>query len=321
MHRFKKYLFVIGLLAVSTSTVADTITETFNNGDTLTAGKMNSIKSAVNGNDAGITANTASIGANSADIATNASSIATNASAIAANAAEVAILKMPPNFSGYGMPFSADGAPKNVIVRKTVNDDGSGFYTIRSRYANSTEQIEVQGVLTMRPFIANYVFAPFDSNGDLTSLSNYIEAPNTAAYIDFVVEESTYDLVSAAKSVFDSARRDVWNCDGGGAFDACEIPVFINGVESGLDQSHSVYRLLGQISIGSMTFPDVLGIDRVYNSSRSYRIRAKGIGEIFRMQDGGRVQKVIYYRAGGMSGGSLAGTPFDSGQLFDGIFF
>ena len=55
------------------------------------------------------------------------------------------------------------------------------------------------------------------------------------------------------------------------------------------------------------------------------RIRASGIGEIFRSlkdENGDYIERsIIYYRVDGDTGGSLAGTPFDEGQPLDGVFF
>jgi hypothetical protein len=82
-----------------------------------------------------------------------------------------------PNLGGYSMSFSADGAPKNVVVATEVTPFGETYYQIRSRYATSTEQISINGVLTQRPYIANYAFVTTDSNsGAVLSVSNYIEA-------------------------------------------------------------------------------------------------------------------------------------------------
>lgn len=100
------------------------------------------------------------------------------------------------DFSGYSVPFSADGAPKNVVV--LASDAGSGFtnYSVRSRYENSVEQVSVDGVPTVRPFIANYASTQTDNSGNLTFVSNYLESPDTSDYVNYNAEESTYDVNS-----------------------------------------------------------------------------------------------------------------------------
>ena len=55
-----------------------------------------------------------------------------------------------------------------------------------------------------------------------------------------------------------------------------------------------------------------------------FSIRAKGIGRVFRSfgaGGGSRPESAIYYRVDSVTQGSLAGTPFDSGQALDGLFF
>jgi hypothetical protein len=58
---------------------AESITDTYTTGDTLTATKLNNIKSAVNDNDVRITSSASNIATNASNIATNTSNIATNA--------------------------------------------------------------------------------------------------------------------------------------------------------------------------------------------------------------------------------------------------
>jgi hypothetical protein len=70
-----------------------------------------------------------------------------------------------------------------------------------------------------------------------------------------------------------------------------------------------------------MTFNDVR-LEQNIGGSDQARVRAQGIGEILRVNhDGNWERGVIFYRANGVTGGSLAGTPFAPGQPLDGIFF
>ncbi len=76
-----------------------------------------------------------------------------------------------------------------------------------------------------------------------------------------------------------------------------------------------ISSLLGEsIEINGMTFSDVL-LQLRFRVNRT-RLYAKGIGVICSGDS-----KIIYYRVNGVSNGSLAGTPFESGGYLDGFFF
>lgn len=224
-----------------------------------------------------------------------------------------------PNFGGYGLPFSADGAPKNVIVSSQVLPGGEVSYSVRSRYATSTEQISIDGVPTQRPFIANYASVLTDSLGNFISAGNYIEAPDTEDYINFNVEESTYDS-AANKTVVADTVRELWPCSAAGGVLTCLVAVTENSTGNITDHYTWSYArtLLDSVTVNGMTFNDVR-VEQMLSSNFS-RVRAKGIGEVLRMTNNGD-RGVIYYRVNGATGGSLAGTPFDAGQPFDGVFF
>ena len=93
------------------------------------------------------------------------------------------------------------------------------------------------------------------------------------------------------------------------------------GLLRGFDHFNDVRTIFVSGTMFSMCFFDLMGYQRLYNSSLQYRVRAKGIGDVLRLNDGSRVQKIIYYNGSSGTGGSLAGTPFDVGQLFNGVFF
>jgi len=71
-----KLLAIIGFASISFMAYADTITDTYLDGDTLTATTLNNIKSAVNDNDSNISANGSAIATNESDISDNAAAIA-----------------------------------------------------------------------------------------------------------------------------------------------------------------------------------------------------------------------------------------------------
>ena len=227
-----------------------------------------------------------------------------------------------PNLGGYGVSFSVDGAPKNVVVSSQDFGNGNTGYYVRSRYATSTEQISINGVLTQRPFIANYAFAQTDSLGNLLAVSNYIEAPDTASYIVYNVEASDYDPVSIAKTVTDDTLWEDWNLCNYGQTTLCVVDVSLSASGDHVRSYNwsSIRGLSGPVNINGATFDDVR-LEQ-YITSNFARVRAKGIGEVMRVaNDGSWERKAIYYQANGVSQGTLAGTPFAAGQPLFGLFF
>jgi len=227
-----------------------------------------------------------------------------------------------PNLGGYSMGFSGDGAPKNVVL--ATQDDGFGgtYYYVRSRYASSTEEISINGVLTQRPFIANYAFAHVDDLGNLLSVSNYIEAPDTANYEVFNVEDTRYDPVTLVKTVWDDTLKEDWNLCTYSTTTIC-IPEVTFSATGDLERRYtfsSIRSVSGPVTVNGLTFNDVRLEQSI--SSNNARARAQGVGEVLRVaNDGSWQRQAIFYRANGVEGGSLAGTPFAAGQALDGLFF
>lgn len=273
------------------------------------------VENAVNDNDARVNTNTADIGTNTTNIADNFSAITDLDSRLA---------PFENDFSGYGVPFAADGALKNVVVLEEDLPGGGTQYSLRTRYQNSTEQISVDGVPTIRPFIANYISVRTDDLGDITSIDNYIEAPDTANYVVFNVEESTYDVNTLAKTVTVDINRETFTCSGRNLFVCFAVGRLSNG-DISYSYDFSSNRVLGgPIDFNGFIFNDVR-LESYTGTINQFRIRAKDIGLVFqrRLQSDGsiRTRSLIYYRSNGTSGGSLAGTPFDTGQPLDGLFF
>ena len=228
-----------------------------------------------------------------------------------------------PNLGGYSMAFSDDGAPTNVVVFS--RDDGNGWtsYTVRSRYATSVGQISINGELTQRPFIANYAYAQVDDLGNLVEVTNYIEAPDTSDYVVYNVEETQYDPVSLAKTVTDDTLREDWNVCNYGQTTICipEVSLSQTGEHVNWYTWSSIRGVAGPITVNGMTFDDVR-LEQNIGATDQGRVRAQGIGEILRVNhDGNWERGVIFYRANGVTGGSLAGTPFAPGEPLDGFFF
>ena len=82
----------------------------------------------------------------------------------------------------------------------------------------------------------------------------------------------------------------------------------------------SIRGLSGPVTVNGMTFDDVRLEQNI--ASNNLRVRAKGIGEVLRVANNGSWERrLIFYRANGVEGGDLTGTPFAPGALLDGLFF
>jgi hypothetical protein len=226
-----------------------------------------------------------------------------------------------PNFGNYSMGFSPEGTLKNAVVLSRILGNGNTAYNVRSRYATSTEQININGVSTPRPFIGNYVFVETDPLGNVIYIENYIEAPDTENYIQFFVEQSTYDPISLAKTVFADNIREDWSLCSGGARVICivEASLSLTGEPERTYSWSSFRSLSGPVTVNGMTFANVRLEE--YAANNFTRVRAQGIGEVMRTNtNGDSTRKAIYYQANGVTGGSLAGTPFAPGQLLHNLF-
>jgi hypothetical protein len=226
-----------------------------------------------------------------------------------------------PNFSGYGIPFAADGAPKNVVVLSEDLGGGNTGYNLRSRYANSTEQVSIDNVLTIRPLIAHYATVVTDSGSNITLINDWIDTPDTINYDNYNVEQSTYDTSGTVKTVTDDTIRELWDlCNGDGSAVLCigQGVLSSDGSHQYFSDSSRIQTTMGPYTVNGMTFPDVRFLAYTNGSSR---IGARGVGEVFRENADESSRLLIFYRSNGVSGGSLAGTPFDTGQPLDGLFF
>ena len=284
-YRIRTFVLTAALAMTQIAAAGD-VTDSYATGDTLTATMLGNLKAAINDNDSRLNAMTMT------------------------------------DFSGYGTPFSADGAAKNVVLLAQDLGGGATRYYVRSAYANSTETISVNGGAQVVPFIFNFVVAQTDSGGTLTSLTNYIEAPDTAAYEEFFVEQSTYDPVAITKTVTADTLRESWLCGGSGSnVNACVSTVTLSASgDFANSYSWTSARALadGPFTVNGMTFDDVRMREIVNRGI--FRVEAKGIGEVLRVVSG-NVRRLVYYRVNGNTGGSLAGTPFEAGQSLDGVFF
>lgn len=116
-------------------------------------------------------------------------------------------------------------------------------------------------------------------------------------------------------------------CIGGGGSGA--VGHFCKAVEedeagepADVSQSVSIRRLVGAGDVGSLSYSDLRVRDKFSGTRHSFRIAAKGIGRVMRVNDGQPMAIAIYYNVGGVTDGSLEGTPFACDEYpFGEIFF
>ncbi len=224
--------------------------------------------------------------------------------------------------TGFDLPFGVDEDSRNVVVLKQVFEDGSVSYDVRIRFRSNSFQISVNGELIYAPLVAMYLNVFVDWEGNLSYVSNWIEAPTTLEYLDYLVEVNHYDPETLEKNITDDTERYLDTCgsEAGGAIFIC-----ISRVIASADDSFRYFWfnrrgpqiLLGEYEVNGMTFSNVRLETR---RNDGYRLRAEGIGPIV---DGrsGSTSNVIYYWVDGQTGGSLAYTPFGEGGRLSGLFF
>ena len=179
--------------------------------------------------------------------------------------------------------------------------------------------VSIDGVLTQRPFFGEYLNVTTDGGGNVTSVGNYIETPDTVDYINYNIEQSTYDNMGVKISIDDDTLRESWVSNGGQINFTLATATLTNGTFVSHYTRTLIRSLTGPFTVNGMTFNEIrvenqLGSDRL-------RIRAKGIGPVFQSDPGRENWELIYYRANGATGGSLVGTPFATGGALAGIFF
>ena len=112
------------------------------------------------------------------------------------------------DYEGFTMPFSAAGEARNVIVLKREFADGRVHYKIRLRYENRSDVIPVDGVDTFFSYHAIYLTADYDAQGDLNSLSGWIDALNNTNYSNYTRFSVNYDVSSGfSRSIGDDGYR------------------------------------------------------------------------------------------------------------------
>ena len=236
-----------------------------------------------------------------------------------------------PDFSGFGLPFSADGAPKNVIVLNYYDQDlGETIYALRIRYANSTDTVSVNGTPTIRPFIASYPTVVTDNTGQIISVRSYIDTPDAENYQNYYIEVADYDPDGTNKQIYDDTSVGTESCVGG-ASRICMGSTTSSSPAIDGNWWHNAYNRAVTnnyiLESNGWNFDQVTLEVRTTGGDERLRIRAKGIGLIFQRYGNYNYgssdpsASAIYYRVNGETRGSLAGTPFDVGQPLHGLFF
>lgn len=237
------------------------------------------------------------------------------------------------DFSNYFPAFSALGSPRNAQVLAQPTSSGGTLYRVRGGYENSSDQININGVPTLRDNIWYQVFVNVDSIGDITSINRYRESPDdlndylNANSYTVKVDNTNYNPVTLAPTIDPNDYTETFTCgdDGVPAILVCHAIDRLNSDNSFFDQYD--WARIQSVVTGPYTIPNGMTFTDVrfesYTSSNRMRIRAKGIGMIYENSDGDfALEQIIYYRVNGQTGGSLVGTPFEPGVgALDGLFF
>ena len=228
-----------------------------------------------------------------------------------------------PDFSGYDMPFSTDGAPKNVVVLANTSGPGSLLYSVVSYYANSTEQVSIDGTMTIRPFIVKYIDVETDLGNNIVNIEGGTDTPDTSSYLNYNVEDWFYDTTGTTKTITSDITRELVLCNATGSANLCVVQevLSINGSHAGFFGFGQIRTTTGPYTINGMTFNDVIIDSSRDDEGGSNAINAKGIGYVRFEDEFSGIYNLIYYRVDGVTGGSLIGTPFATGQPLDGLFF
>ena len=231
--------------------------------------------------------------------------------------------------SGFSMPFAAVGQEKNVVVMVRDNNLGGKSYKATIRYANSTDQVSVSGVLTIRPFISNNVYVGTVSDGSIVDISSYVDAPDNESFSSYTSEVSNYDPQSLIKTLLSDDKSYTEKCNDKGGVLQClgqgkstSDPSFDGFYSYAYIQS----LMEGPYTISNITYSQDIQLRHKITGSRGVRINVKGVGTVLEQPstvslDNSGIYKAVYYHSNGVTGGSLSGSPFAPGQPLAGLFF
>lgn len=319
------------------SAVSVNSTNINNNSDGISANTTNIATNSDNIgiNSANISSNSDDISDNTTDISANTNSINTNSNAIDTINADIENLNAivgvasPTSFVDYYMGPSSSGAvsERNVVVW----DDGNGCYTARLWFTNTTGEEIDNATTTVTP---DEVFIFQTVCGDasqVTSEEEYLYAlpsSGSAPWYGFDQAEGfeanldsdgdgSFDIQIGENYRFTHVRNPLGNME---LVHSNEFRRDAAGEITFTSNFSSIITNLGEsLTVNGMTFNDVAVVNYNDLSSR-VDFNAKGIGPVLVKQvlNGTlSLRKMIYYRLDGDEQGSVAGTPFVSGDLIN----
>ncbi len=234
----------------------------------------------------------------------------------------------PINYSSFVMPFSTSGQPRNFVVLRRDNDNGTTTYSIRLRYENgANETLTINGTDRAFSYFAAYGSVTVDQGGNIISVSKGIDGTDDTSYTIYAHSSTTYDPTTLTPIVDPNPRtfETIDNFTGEGALRNV-IQTTTTHDETGSTTRTAIVSRIYTIGTGY----EANGINfgqtpfRVEHRSRgSSRIRIQGIGTVETFGSGTfstTPNRVVYYSVNGQTGGSLAGTPYQIGSPIYNLF-
>lgn len=255
--------------------------------------------------------------------------------AIDTNTGEIANLAPTELGSGYSTlpPYSAAGAPKNLVILKNTASDGRIRYYLRIAFEDSSGNkywhfpyVRTGTDGTTAEYWDNTVYEISDTSSLSWTYTDYAtESGAPTGTTPSVVSSQIEELdVIIGKAYVGKTRVGILRgkqvLSSSSDFGKTSYQFYSRSYISGSSTNNSN---LQSITINSMTFNDVYyRLDVDSNGTQRMRIGARNIGMIYENSGSGFDHKeIIYYRVDGTSGGSLSGTPFESGGFAYGYFF
>ncbi|MDJ0832927.1 MAG: hypothetical protein QNJ69_05355, partial [Gammaproteobacteria bacterium] len=210
MKNLIRLFAIIGFASISFIAPADSITDTYATGDTLTATTLNNIKSAVNDNDSNITNNTTNITSNTSNISTNSADISSNASGISGNESDISANTADITINAAGISTNAaDISANGVEIDVNALDIGTNAANTSANTANistNTANISTNSsdIFDNTAAIAS-MFSGDGSAGDLTVSSTVnwsLNPPANPFFNDIVIEFGKILSVPAGTTIY-----------------------------------------------------------------------------------------------------------------------
>lgn len=283
MNHSIKITVIAAIVALSQNGLAGTITDTFNTGDTLTATKLNNVKTAVNANDAQITINSNDI----TDINTELSTVTNQIQEVSENQQrEVAI-----NCDADANTFINTTIANNTTYILTGICNGPIEINGRSNITITGDDI---GVKDDGISLAANVATDFPSALTVQRTQNLIlDNLSLIAYSRVSSSANDNSRFTYNLNINKGSSASLYNIDivggdvGLGSYDAASVRLFdgntISGfLESGIEAGrNSVIGIRGTISVIGGTTPTPSSVPNVLVASHNATIRIKESGNTF----------------------------------------